>query len=57
MTKKDYQAIADVIRAEVTRNGPIDSARRIAEGLAIILATDNPRFDRNRFLAACGFNP
>lgn len=32
-----------------------DFAERIARRLADVFAEDNPRFDRERFLSACGF--
>jgi len=57
MTRKDYQLIAEVfanfgkiIVLEETIG--ID----IALNLADALQADNPRFDRARFLTACGVN-
>jgi hypothetical protein len=57
MTRKDYQLIADVfanfgkiIILEETIGADI------ARNLADALQADNPRFDRARFLAACGVN-
>jgi len=57
MTRKDYQLIADVfanfgkiIILEETIGADI------ARNLADALQGDNPRFDRARFLAACGVN-
>jgi hypothetical protein len=57
VTRKDYEAIASCIRGE--REGwsqpePRIAVSRIARHLAEIMAADNPRFDRKRFLAACG---
>lgn len=55
MTKKDYIAIARVLKsaefAESTANMTRDY---IAREMATMLARDNSRFDRDRFLAACG---
>lgn len=64
MTRKDYELIAAAIKeakpllppvadyAETTRQlGWQTTAHAVAEALA----RDNPRFDRERFLAACGF--
>jgi hypothetical protein len=53
MTRKDYVMIAQVISESqgLTRSDIIDT---VAERLADALAIDNPRFDRARFLAACG---
>lgn len=58
MTKKDYEAIARVI-ARNTRIADGDASRLsavalIADGIADAMAADNPRFDRRRFVAACG---
>lgn len=64
MTRKDYVAIAAAIRAarrDVTNREPPecvadmqDGISLAAEHLADALRRDNPRFDRARFLAACG---
>lgn len=57
MTRKHYRAIAEVIR-QTADNSPTfmerARVREIAEGLASVLAADNPRFQRSRFLEACG---
>jgi hypothetical protein len=56
MTKKDYIKLATVIRFELfNSDNNNESLRHVAEALAEMLQTDNPRFDRNRFLTACGF--
>lgn len=62
MTRKDYRLIAEVF---FSRNDMADhiqntGARRthyyeIASSLATELQRDNPRFDRERFFKACGF--
>ena len=67
MTRKDYVAIASALKIarSYSANGePITvhaanfncgvstAARRIADHMA----QDNPRFDRARFLQACGIN-
>jgi len=63
MTKKDYEKIAGVIRlaidCPVNENdmfevGMLADAKGIARDMADMLAKDNPRFDRARFLEACG---
>lgn len=53
MTRKDYRLIAQAI-ADVW----CDSTAQldIAKSVAKALATDNPRFDEGKFLAACGVN-
>jgi hypothetical protein len=58
MTRKDYVLIAAAIKAAYqTFDKPsnhANGARHVAHTLADTLATDNPRFDRDRFLTACG---
>lgn len=58
MTRKDFEAIAAVIRKGCD-NAPtyeaIELLKQGAEDAADWLATRNPRFDRKRFLTACGF--
>lgn len=54
MTRKDYILIADAIN-----KAPVDASQdrqrnTVARSIADALATDNPRFDRARFLKACG---
>jgi len=49
MTKKDYQKIAELISLEVDGPG-IDFIYKLMD----ILEDDNPRFDRKKFLTACG---
>jgi hypothetical protein len=60
MTRKDYVMLADILRNN--REDFIEGedgfavigimAHQIADGLQ----ADNPRFDRARFLTACGVN-
>ena len=55
MTRKDYQIIAQVFAnvgemVELSETIGADLARNLAEALQ----ADNPRFDRARFLEACG---
>jgi hypothetical protein len=63
MTKKDYIIIAKVIYKHYGNRIDYysDSENNLALGdlvleLATELAKDNPRFDRSRFLIACGFS-
>jgi len=65
MTRKDYILIAAAI-AEARRQIPEGGAHAtweyvsnstVARVLAHSLASDNPRFDRERFLKACGVLP
>lgn len=55
MTKKDFEAVANIInqnRFEGTRKEACES---IAQDFADMFAEANPRFDVDRFMAACGF--
>ena len=61
MTRKDYIAIAKVFqnRADMARNIQNAPSRlahysEVAADLADVLAQDNQRFDRARFIKACG---
>ena len=61
MTRKDYELIARVVKRErdswnENNANPIaiDTCHRFGEGLAYELENDNPRFDRAKFLKACG---
>jgi hypothetical protein len=58
MTRKDYQLIADTF-AKFGKIRDLDqsinwSGADLARNLADALQADNPRFDRARFLEACG---
>lgn len=48
MNRKNYALIAEVIKSA-------DSIRELTDNLATVLKMDNPRFDRDKFLKACGF--
>lgn len=52
MTRKDYELIAEVVATAWMGNGQMrwDIANRFADELE----GGNPRFDRERFLSACG---
>lgn len=39
------------------RKGGLMAVRLLAEHLCDVLKADNARFDRERFLTACGFKP
>ena len=55
MTKKDYIAIAKVLRERSPFRDAGTIALIAADLAQNVFAPDNPNFDRDRFLAACGF--
>ena len=60
MTRKDYVLIADTF-AKFQKIQDLDqtinwTGADLARNLADVLQGDNPRFDRARFLVACGVN-
>lgn len=60
MTRKDFELIAGVIKA--LRQDQRDRGafahnpdlKEVAEWFALTLQEENPRFDRDKFLTACG---
>lgn len=56
MTRKHFEAVAAVLRASCSVQDVQvrEEAHGIARDLATVFAGLNPRFDRARFLAACG---
>lgn len=64
MTRKDYVVLAGVIQdtyAQFNTPGQPDynsvagwGVATVALNICDVLAADNPRFDRERFLTACG---
>ena len=64
MTRKDYEDLAKAIKGSWTKSQKpelqwhIDfQFRRTAVRIADVLERDNPRFDRKKFLVACGAPP
>ena len=56
MTKKDFQLIADVIRALPYWTAEEKKTRKdLTFRFADQLAETNPRFDRDKFIRACWF--
>ncbi len=57
MTRKDYILISNIINQQhescATVNLTLDN---LSKELAGVLQADNSRFDRGRFLTACGVN-
>lgn len=56
MTKKDYELIAKAISRVTAMPAPYRyGGQYSALALADVLGKDNPRFDKERFLKACGY--
>lgn len=62
-TRIHYKAIAEIIKENTDiqtevrplyRQGTYDARNRIARAMADFFYPDNPRFDRNKFMEACG---
>lgn len=61
MTKKDYVKVAAMMKKLRKATGVYNAegrtlvlAKDVEDGLADIFAEDNPLFDRERFIKACG---
>ena len=54
MTRRDYLLIAKLIKDASAAPGFAVRHAFVAHALADALAKDNPRFDRERFMKACG---
>ena len=63
MTKKDYELIAGAVAQTVLdydigsceqTDSPMEVLRNVASYPAMDLKNNNPRFDHNKFLTACG---
>ena len=60
MTKKDYVKIAGVFidsHQKLVATGKsyaLDVLSDLAQDLAVVFASDNPQFNQDRFLEACG---
>lgn len=65
MTRKDYVLIAQAIKSErdkvaaygelLAGNAALSAVEHTARSVACALSQDNMRFDRERFMRACGF--
>ena len=55
-TRKHFEAVAAILKAQDTENYDVFKAvREIARNMADVFQASNERFDRNRFMQACGF--
>ena len=53
MTRKDFQLIANVLRAHQDGSDADHVVRGLAVSLAIELSKTNPLFNKERFIKAC----
>ena len=64
LTKKHYKAIAKIVKSRYTSYDPYDpeednmayGIENLMWSLADYFAKDNPQFDKNKFLTACGLD-
>lgn len=60
MSRAHFQLVADVIRARVRLHGArplrVSTLQELTKDFADAFAATNPRFNRRRFIEACGFN-
>ena len=54
MTRRHFEMLAASIRENMNLFAGYMGQKTYAEHLATLLSEENPRFDRARFLAACG---
>jgi hypothetical protein len=60
LTRKDYKAIANILNDQQADFNEGDDGKAllniVAHQLSHYMAQDNPRFNRSKFLEACGVN-
>ena len=57
MTKTDYELIAETLDRIVTRQAEqTETYIDVCEALADAFEADNPKFNRDKFLKACGID-
>lgn len=54
MTKKDFELVAAAVRKEVYQGGVSFGIRAVVSNLCANFSHANPRFNREKFIAACG---
>jgi hypothetical protein len=55
MTRKDYQALAKALREELDEATDGFQWANCVHAVAAVLRADNPRFDKPKFMDACGW--
>ena len=57
-SRKDFETVAEVLRDKMAgkskNTDTVEMCESIADSLADVFAKSNPRFDRTRFMDACG---
>ena len=56
MTRKDYVKVSDILREYGEDNPESQSFGTLVAAFADYMQSDNPRFDRHRFIDACFFS-
>ena len=56
MTRKDFQEIADIVQCCTINEGRHIDKCQFVDTMADYFSTKNLRFDREKFLTACGFS-
>jgi hypothetical protein len=54
MSKMNYEVFAEAM-VNIKASTPTQDWRKTVSKIALICERDNPRFDRTRFLLACGY--
>jgi hypothetical protein len=54
MTRKDYVAIAEAIALTIESHDDV-AVHAVADAIADVFYADNSRFNRGKFMEACGF--
>ena len=55
MTRKHFEALAAIINQNRFDGSRKEACYSIADDMADFFAEENPRFNREQFLTACGF--
>ncbi len=57
LTRQDFNSIAESMKQRVEHSNHHPEVVKVIEDLAVALRSTNPRFDKARFLWACGITP
>jgi hypothetical protein len=55
VTRKHYEKVAQILRQQVEQGADKATVAEIATELVSMFRADNPRFDRDRFFSAIGY--